>query len=58
MIAVSKTTYKYLVQMGTLEDTFDSVIHRMIEREKAAMSGHTLGGTGQNTAAAPQQSKG
>jgi predicted CopG family antitoxin len=52
MIAISERTYHNLAQMGTLEDTFDSVINRMIQREKAAMSGPTLAGTVQNTAAA------
>jgi predicted CopG family antitoxin len=36
MVSLTEKTYKSLVQMGTLEDTFDSVIQRMIEREKAA----------------------
>jgi predicted CopG family antitoxin len=54
MISVSERTYKNLAQMGTLEDTFDSVISRMIEKEKRiAMSGQTLAGTGQSTATAP-----
>jgi len=47
MIAVSESTYKNLAQMGTLKDTFDSVIQRMIDREKIATSGQTLAGTGQ-----------
>jgi predicted CopG family antitoxin len=54
MISVSERTYKSLSQMGTLEDTFDSVISRMIERERIAMSGQTLAGTGQSTAIAPR----
>lgn len=54
MISVSERTYKNLAQMGTLEDTFDSVISRMIERERIAMAGQTLAGTGQSTATAPQ----
>lgn len=37
MIAVSEKTHKNLAQMGTLEDTFDTVIDRMIQ--KIATSG-------------------
>jgi predicted CopG family antitoxin len=52
MISVSEGTYKDLAKMGTLEDSFDSVISRMIKREKAAASGKTLAGTTQNAATA------
>ena len=53
LISISERTYHNLAQMGTLEDTFDSVISKMIQ-EKAAMSGPTLAGTGQSTAAVLQ----
>jgi hypothetical protein len=55
MISVSEKTWKNLTQMGTLGDTFDSVISRMIQREKVATSGQTLAGTGQDAATAPKQ---
>lgn len=42
MVAISEKTYHSLAQMGTLEDTFDSVIQRMIDKEKVAASGQTL----------------
>ena len=44
MISLNQKTYKELAQLGTLEDSFDSVISRMIQREKIAMSGRTLAG--------------
>ena len=44
MISLNKKTYKEFAQLGTLEDSFDSVISRMIQREKSAMSGRTLAG--------------
>jgi hypothetical protein len=40
------------------KDSFDSVISRMIEREKIAMSGRTLAGSSLNTATASQLSEG
>jgi hypothetical protein len=52
MVAVSEKTHYKLAQLGNLEDSFDTVISRLIE--KAAMSGPTLAGTGQSTAAALQ----
>jgi hypothetical protein len=56
MISISERTYHNLAQMGTLEDTFDSVIDRMI-REKIAMSGRALGGSSLDTATASQPLK-
>jgi hypothetical protein len=53
MISLNMKTYKDLTQLGIFGDSFDSLISRMIEHEKAAMSGPTLAGTGQSTAAAP-----
>jgi predicted CopG family antitoxin len=58
MIAISEKTHHELAQLGTLEDSFDSVISRMIEREKAAMSGQSLAGSSQNKAAALQSTVG
>ena len=55
MVALSEQTYRDLVRMGTLEDTFDSVIQRMIEREKIATSGRTLAGSSQIAATAPKR---
>jgi hypothetical protein len=46
LIAVSEKTYHDLAEMGTLEDSFNSVIERMIQKQKAAASGLTLAGTG------------
>jgi hypothetical protein len=57
MISISERTYHNLAQMGTLEDTFDSVIDKMIQRERSAMSGRTLAGSSLNTATASQPSK-
>lgn len=54
LISVSEKTYHDLAQMGTLEDSFNSVIERMIQKQKAAASGLALAGTGQNTATALQ----
>jgi predicted CopG family antitoxin len=34
MISISEKTYKDLAQRGTLEDTFDSVIRQLLEKEK------------------------
>ena len=48
LIAVSEKTYHDLGAMGTLEDSFNSVIERMIQKQKATASGPTLAGTGQN----------
>ena len=55
MISISENTYHNLAQMGTLEDTFDSVISKMIEneREKIATSGRTLEGSSQIAATGP-----
>ncbi|HEY6405333.1 MAG TPA: hypothetical protein VIX38_04580 [Nitrososphaeraceae archaeon] len=57
MISLTEKTYKDLAEMGTLEDSFDSVIQRMIQKQKAAMSGPTLAGTNQSKATAPFQPK-
>jgi predicted CopG family antitoxin len=56
LISVSEKTYHDLAQMGTLEDSFNSVIQRMIEREKIAASGQTLAGTNQIAATEPKRS--
>jgi hypothetical protein len=53
LIAISEKTYKELAVMGTLEDSFDSVIKRMIDKEKCAASGRTLAGTVQTAATSP-----
>jgi predicted CopG family antitoxin len=53
MVSLTEETYKSLVQEGTLEDTFDTVIQRLIKdskREKVAASGQTLAGTNQTAA--------
>jgi hypothetical protein len=50
MISLTEKTYRDLVLMGTLEDTFDSVIQRMILKEKIVTSGQTLAGTSQTAA--------
>jgi predicted CopG family antitoxin len=38
MIAVSEKTYHNLAELGNLEDSFDSVISRLIQKQKAASS--------------------
>jgi hypothetical protein len=50
MIAVSEKTHHKLARLGNFEDSFDTVISRLIE--EAAMSDPTLAGTGQNITAA------
>ena len=54
MISLTQETYTSLAQMGTVQDSFDSVIQRMIEREKIAVSGRALAGNNQTAATAPQ----
>jgi hypothetical protein len=53
MISINMKTYKDLTQFGTFQDSFDSIISRMIEheKEKAAMPGPSLAGVGQSRAA-------
>jgi predicted CopG family antitoxin len=60
MISLTERTYKELAQLGNLEDSFDSVIHRMIEREreKVATSGLSLAGRSQIAATAPLKPEG
>lgn len=36
MIAVSEKTHHQLAQLGNLEDSFDTVISRLLEKQKAA----------------------
>jgi predicted CopG family antitoxin len=55
MISLTQKTYKKLAKMGTLEDSFDSVIQRMIEREKNATAGHTVEGTDQTVVTASSE---
>jgi hypothetical protein len=57
MISVSEETWRDLTQKGTLADTFDSVIRRMIDKEKVATSGGTLAGTTQTAATEPLSSE-
>jgi hypothetical protein len=58
MISVSEKTYHDLAQMGTLEDSFNSVIQRIIERQKAASSQQPFQGSdGPRTAAPLNQTK-
>ena len=55
MISLTEKSYTDLAQLGNLEDSFDSVISKMIEREKIATSGRTLAGSSQIAATAPNQ---
>ena len=55
MIAISEKTYHNLAELGNLEDSFDSVISRMIQKEKAVSGQQPLGGSGGQTTAAPQR---
>jgi predicted CopG family antitoxin len=49
MIAISEKTYHNLAKLGSLEDSFDSVIARLIQKQKAASGQNPLvGSTGQN----------
>ena len=54
MVSLTLNTYEELAKMGTLTDSFDSVIQRMIEREKVAVSGKPLVGENQTAATTPQ----
>ena len=54
MISIRETTYKDLAQMGTLEDTFDSVISRLIENQKAVSAQDSFQGAKGQTAAATE----
>ena len=58
MISLTEKTYRDLVQLGTFEDTFDSVIQRMILKEKIATSGQTLAGTSQTAATEQKRLRG
>ncbi len=55
MIAVREKTWEDLTKMWTLEDTFDSVISRMIDRE-VATSGQAANHN-QTAATAPERSE-
>ena len=51
MISISEKTYHNLAQMGSLEDTFDSVISRLIQKQKAMSDQQPLDGSaGHDTA--------
>ena len=58
MISLTEKTYRDLVQLGTFEGTFDSVIQRMILKEKIATSGQTLAGTNQIAATEQKRLRG
>jgi predicted CopG family antitoxin len=58
LIAISEKTYKDLAKRGTLEDSFDSVIQRMIKNEEIATSGLSLAGRSQIAATAPLKPEG
>ena len=58
MISLTEKTYRDLVQLGTFEGTFDSVIQRMILKEKIATSGQTLAGTSQTAATEQKRLRG
>ena len=49
MIAISEKTYHNLAELGNLEDSFDSVIAKLIQRQKSASSQSSFEGhIGQN----------
>jgi predicted CopG family antitoxin len=54
MIAIREKTYHSLAELGNLEDSFDSVISRLIQKQKAASGQSSLQGHTGQEAAAPQ----
>jgi predicted CopG family antitoxin len=52
MVSLTENTYKKLAQMGTLEDSFDSVILRLIENQKAVSGSSSFQGLERQTTAA------
>jgi predicted CopG family antitoxin len=45
MIAISEKTYHNLAELGNLEDSFDSVIARLVQKQKAASGQQPLDGS-------------
>ena len=57
-IVVTEHTFETLRKMGTVTESFNDVIARLIQNQKAAMSGQSLAGSSQNKAAAPLSTNG
>jgi hypothetical protein len=53
MISITEKTYKDLAKMGTLEDSFDSVIQKMIRERKWIATSGPASNHNQNAATAP-----
>jgi predicted CopG family antitoxin len=51
-IVVTEQNFEALRKMGTVTESFNDVITRLIENQKAAMSGQSLAGVSQSIAAA------
>ncbi|MGC2308037.1 MAG: hypothetical protein WA461_06520 [Nitrososphaeraceae archaeon] len=51
MIAISEKTYHKLAKLGDLEDSFDTVIAKLIQGEKTALTRGSLAGSTESTAA-------
>jgi predicted CopG family antitoxin len=53
MIAISEKTYHRLAELGNLEDSFDSVIARLLQKQKTAFGPNSRQETQGQKAAAP-----
>ena len=49
MIAISEKTYHKLAKLGDLEDSFDTVISKLIRGEKTALTRGSLAGSTEST---------
>lgn len=57
MIAISEKTYHNLAELGNLEDSFDSVIARLIQKQKAASGQSSFEGRIGQSAGSPKWSR-
>jgi hypothetical protein len=56
-IVVTEKNFEALRRMGTITESFNDVITKLLQNQKAAMSGPTLTGSVQNTASVSQPSE-
>jgi predicted CopG family antitoxin len=56
-IVVTEQIFETLRKMGTVTESFNDVITRLIQNQKAAMSGQSLAGSSQNKAARLQSTE-
>jgi hypothetical protein len=57
-IVITEQNFEALRRMGTVTESFNDVISRLIQNQKAAMSGQSLAGSNQVIAAPPQSPAG